>query len=652
MKVRNIIFTLIFASLGLISCNDYLDLVPEKDMPSIDKIFEKQNLALHFLNSCYNGLYPGRGDAMTDPAMCGSDEFMTGEFLKTESLAGRYVYVPSFRIAQGLQNPSNPILQIWGACSEPSMYGKDRYIVIRDCNTFIQRIDDVYDMSDDDKARYKAEVKALKALYYFDLIKQYGPIVLVPDNIFVGSSIKEMQKTRSHIDTCFNRVVKLFDEAIPFLKPQSSLSGIEGGHFTKEAAYAYKAKALCYAASPLFNGNKWYSNLTNTKGEKLFSLEYNKQKWLKAAQATEDAIKYCESTGKKLIDDNVGEKTELLNTIKNLQNAPIAHLMQSPEMIFGVWSDVVPLWKAKLARFNKKDPNFNSEISGCLSPTMRMIELYYSDKGLPIDMDKSYPFDTRYKLQKEKNTYYENVIKLNEEIVNINRNREPRFYADITGDKMYWINNDEDYMEIKPYRGDRHGNMQNRVITTEVQNLTGYWCKKLVPRDITNERILYCPTNIPFVCLRMADLYLLKAEAWNEYLDAPDNRVYDAINIVRERAGIPDVKESWHSYSKVPEKVDTKEGMRDIIRTERLIELAFEGQRFWDMRRWKIAHEYMNKPLKGWNVFADDAKAFYNFGNGPVIVWKKNKFTSPRDYLWPIKDEEVMISNVKQNIGW
>ncbi len=64
----------------------------------------------------------------------------------------------------------------------------------------------------------------------------------------------------------------------------------------------------------------------------------------------------------------------------------------------------------------------------------------------------------------------------------------------------------------------------------------------------------------------MAELYLMSAEAWNEYLDVPDDEhVYSKIDVVRERAGIPKVREAWESYARNPQKVTTQAGMRSII---------------------------------------------------------------------------------------
>lgn len=91
--------------------------------------------------------------------------------------------------------------------------------------------------------------------------------------------------------------------------------------------------------------------------------------------------------------------------------------------------------------------------------------------------------------------------------------------------------------------------------------------------------------------------------------------------------------------------------MREIIRQETNIELAFEGHRFWNLRRWKTAHEELNDPLYGWNVLGVDAETFYNHGE-PVVVWRKRGFSVPKDYLFPIRSEEAQVSGVVQNPGW
>lgn len=652
MKYNILLLILIVFSFS--SCDDYLDLVPENDILSIKSIFEKKSTALKFLNGAYQPLGLSKGDLKRDPSMCGCDEFMTGEYsrnLSYSSLAGGD-NIPAFKIAEGLQNPLSPILGVWGKrAKEYITPNSDRYEGIRSCNTFIDNVDNVYNMTDLEKTGYKAEAMALKAFHYFELIKFYGPIVLVPENIDVKLDVESMKKPRSHVDTCFKEVVRLLDKAIPHLKSFGDQSPDYYGNINKEAAYACKAQVLLFAASPLFNGNPWYADFTNSEGEKLFSDTYDEKKWEKAAKAADEAVKYCEGIGRSLYDETTDQKTDKLNTIRNIQKSALPDNFNSSELLFGLWiHNQYKQYQLVLPRYNSEEYNFNNNIKGNVNPSMRMVELFYTDKGLPLDMDKSWGYEDRYNMGVEKNEDYNSVVILNQQVLNLHLRREPRFYADIACDKTYW---ERGYNKVvmNPYQGGSHGNSQNRLIPNAVQNLTGYWVKKLVPTKVKGGKYPSLGLDIPFPFYRLAEMYMIQAEAWNEF-EGPSNKVFDALNKVRKRAGIPTVQDSWINYSKNPSQINSKEGLRKIIRQERMIEFAFEGHRFWDLRRWKEAHIYQNKPLKGWNVFGSDSKAFYNNYNGPIVVFDKNKFQAPRDYFWPIGDEEILISNVKQNIDW
>ena len=211
-----------------------------------------------------------------------------------------------------------------------------------------------------------------------------------------------------------------------------------------------------------------------------------------------------------------------------------------------------------------------------------------------------------------------------------------------------------DNLTIEAYKDEDFGTQYDIITSNDYQNINGYWLKKhLNSRWPLKGYAGNVSDNQTLPVIRMAELYLMQAEAWNEYLEVPnEEKVYAPLNKVRERAGIVDVVTAWKSYSKDPGRVDSKIGMRDIIRREINIELAFEGQRYWNLRRWKIAHEELNCKQMGWNVLGESAQKFYNNFEGPVEVWSGCKFTVPRDYLYPIQSEEVLISSVIQNLGW
>ncbi len=635
------------------SCESYLDHVPEDDIITIEKIFEKRADALLFLNGCYISHLVSAGNIIADPAMTGADEFVTNEYYRKKAYAGSF-YSRGFSIATGLQSVSNPITPYWGF-NEAGMVVNphafdDVYQCIRRCNIVIANIDNVYNMSLSEKQQFKAEAKAQKALYYFELIRKYGPICLIPENISVEASMDDIQVPRSHVDTCFNRAVKLFDEAIPYLKSFRSQSTERYGFMNKEAAMGWKAKTLLYQASPLFNGNSWYSQFKNRDGETLFSSEYDPDKWKKAAKACDEAVAYCELSGFELENSFKSEDSEKLNQIRNIQFSVMPIGWTGNELIAGIYTIGENDLKTRLPYWNKDHNLHNIDFRGSINPTLKMVELFYTENGLPITSDKNWNYTNRYRDGIEKRNSYSNIVSLNKKVLNLHLKREPRFYANIAFDKGMWSRGGSFY-EMNAKKNGTNGLEEDYVIQNKPQNISGYWVKKfLSPYSIGGKDPSY-GSSFPFPKLRLAELYLMQAEAWNEF-EGPSSKVYDALNVIRERAGIPTVQESWNMYSTNPSKITTKEGMREIIQQEKMIEFSFEGHRFWDLRRWKKAHEYMNTPIKGWDVFGETDEEFYNQYNGPVVVWRKNKFESPRDYFWPIRDEEILKSNVVQNIGW
>jgi hypothetical protein len=141
------------------------------------------------------------------------------------------------------------------------------------------------------------------------------------------------------------------------------------------------------------------------------------------------------------------------------------------------------------------------------------------------------------------------------------------------------------------------------------------------------------------------------AEALNQVKDAPDAEVYEYIQRVRTKDGLDketgSLVETWARYSLTPDKPKTKAGMTEIIQRERLIEFLFEGWTFHDIRRWKLGPEYLSAPVEGWSVQESEASFFYERRN----IF--NRTFMPRDYLWPIKKEDLRKnSKLVQNPLW
>ena len=640
--MKKYLLSILCGILLLPGCN-YLDMVPEKDIETVESLFEQRTKVELWWKGLYAELNNIFADFRVNTAYLGADEFVTCQALHSSTLYN----LDGLKIADGLQMSQNPYGSIWYRM----------YVVIRNCNIFLENVDHTYNMSEEDRNWWKADVKAVKAYVYFELVRRYGPICLVPQNMPVDLPVKDYQLLRQHVDTCFKEIINLLEESMEYVPKHSQRISNYGHTFSLEAVYALKAKVLLYAASPLFNGNAFYSDFKNKNGELLFNSTYDRNKWLLAAEAADKAAEMCEDGGRALVLGATGKKTDLLNKMADIENMSFSRFNNSEYLL--EWKYPSTFYQFILPRLVGDDDNFDSQALGCLSPSMKMVEMYYTANGLPIDADITWNYSNRYKLASESSPVYEGVIPMNIDVVNLHLRREPRFYACIAGDRMYWQRGtntaDKDYnFLVKAHKGEEPwGTQYDFIVSNSWQNINGYWLKKhLFSWFNTLGYANNLQGNETAAIIRLAEVYLMQAEAWNEYLDQPDSRVYDPLDKVRERAGVLPVREAWGSYSNNPVKVTTKVGMRDIIHQEYGIEFAFEGHRYWDIRRWLTAHQTMNEKQYGWNVIGTTDQAFYNYETGPVVVYSSNKFIAPRDYLDPFDAEEILISGMVQNPGW
>lgn len=167
---------------------------------------------------------------------------------------------------------------------------------------------------------------------------------------------------------------------------------------------------------------------------------------------------------------------------------------------------------------------------------------------------------------------------------------------------------------------------------------TGYYFQKHY--DVTAAN--YNSTlNLPLI--RFADVLLMYAEAVNE-LGGLDATVWNnTIRALRIRAKFTDASATEFPVG------SSKETLRAIVQRERRAELAFEGIRAFDIRRWKIAETVLNKPVRGIKVTSG---AFNKDPNGYIIV-ENRKFENPKHYLWPVPTfERDQNKNLGQNTGW
>jgi hypothetical protein len=644
----------VFLFLGIVSC-DYLDVVPN-DMATLDHAFSNRTVTEKFLSTCYAGL-PDPTDPFYYPAhFTSKDEFVCDMDPRSKvSVAGQ--------IADGLQNTNNPFQNYWSGVNG----GKHLYGAIRDCNIFLNNIHKPQDLESWERARWIAEVKFLKAYYHFFLMQLYGPIVIADEEMPLSASSEDLRVYREPVDDVVNYIVGLLDEAIPDLPLVLPDPASEMGRITQPIALAVKAKVLAWAASPLFNGNTDYQGWVDNRGKQLISDTYDVKKWERAATAIKNAIDTCHLAGFKLYEFNKyagGAQTYNMNdTLVQMMTIRKA-ITEDIERNTGViWATQEAFASSKGGAGALGFPGGNMLqalmpymygtdqplIVSYLGASWHMAELFYTNKGVPMDEDKTFNYAGRFDVRRatpgDKHEFY---IASGEITAEIHFNREPRFYADLAFDRGFMelaSATTNGGASFSPFMRWRNGELQ-------MNHVGVYSPKKIIAFETSNSKGIsgepYKPYDYRFPLIRLADLYLLYSEALNEIKDQPDNEVYHWIDLVREKAGLDGVVASWMNASTNPDKPFTKSGMREIIRRERLIELAFEGQRFWDVRRWKIADKYWSLPPTRWSFEFNKPEEFYV----PEVYGPARQVTF-RDYLYPLREYDIRVNaNLVQTYGW
>ncbi len=216
-------------------------------------------------------------------------------------------------------------------------------------------------------------------------------------------------------------------------------------------------------------------------------------------------------------------------------------------------------------------------------------------------------------------------------------NREPRFYQSIL-----YNNSTLNGWPFTSYLGVVNGIAANNPLDQADagdNSNTGYAVKKRMDTTVVIANYGASSQNAYF--FRYAEVLLNYAEAQNEAV-GPDASVYAALDQIRTRAGIPTISTVYPGL--------TQGQMRQVIRKERRVELAFEDKRYWDLIRWKIAEVKINQPLHGMEIAYDGSKWTYTI----VAAARGNRvFDASRNYLLPIPQSALdQNSKLVQNPGY
>lgn len=653
MKSKIITIALIIGLSFTFTRCDFLDIVPDNTV-EVGSLFENREKALSALSTCYRYL-PNFEKVHSSMSLAG-DEWVGRLDAAVADARGN---TRGEKLMRGWNNSNDPILNYWsGGGGATSLYQG-----IRVCNIFFENIENVPDITPAERADWIAQVKVLKAYYHFYLTRLYGPIVIADKNLEPFSEVDEVRQERQSVDSCFNYSLKLINEVLydengnprPDLAVDRDVAYY--GQIDQINARAIKAQILITRASPLFNGNsEFFSNFKNKQGNTLFPLQYDPEKWKQALDGIKDAIDYAEARGKKLYtftgqpkfwDVDNFEKSEIIQYAYNKRFSIVAPWNE--ELLWG-YSGLDYEGEGGFAHATNMrsvaEPTTASYAWQWLGADYRMDELFYTKNGVPIEDDNTFEYNNRLEITEiPEDTYHKGYMQAGEKTIKLHLNREPRFYAWMVVDRSIWRTHDMAndvkmrYNEYPGGRGSQH--------TTDFY-WTGIGVKKLVhPESGTGHwaRVV----KYPYPIIRLSDLYLMYAEAYNEYY-GPGAEAYFYLNKVRETGGLRPIEEVWSDASivKTPGKHLTKEGLRDIIHRERIIELSFEGHKYFDVLRWKEADRYFLTPMKGWNTTGVDPEQFYVLMTLQPRVWQ-----SPRDYLMPIPLSDINRNpNLIQNPGW
>jgi hypothetical protein len=579
--------------LVLASCDDYEDVPIERF--TMDYVFSQTDSlgknAEKYLNTIYNAMPNGHNRVGGDYLDAASDDAVTSAVSENDIQ----------RLAAGQYTASSTV--------GGDMHWGSYYTAIRQAVTFINHIDEVplmmtftngTDTLSMNRA-WKAEARFLKALFYFELVKRYGGVPILRDDAPYELG-EDMELPRQSFEYCIKYIVDELDVIKDSLRRVENLNLTAEGHVaTQGAALALKSRVLLYAASPLFNERPIEAN-----NPLVGYTDYKPERWKEAADAARYFIDAYNKTTPRIysLTGNIG------STLKGFQTTFLDYygsgsgLNKNSEVIFfhqGEQGTGIEKANGPIGFTGTNQSN------GRTSPTQNLVDAFPMLDGKPIG-ESAYTYNPQSPYEK----------------------RDPRLDYTVMHNGTAWLG-----VPLQTYNGGVH-NPGKAAQTTK----TSYYLRKFMGNFAAASS--YSNVLHTWVMFRYAEILLNFAEAENESA-GPTSEVYDAIIALRTRAQIEAGTNRLYGL-----KADmTQDEMREVIRNERRIELAFEEHRYWDIRRWRIAEELFQQPLEGMSIASNNG--LLTFSRIPVASYSFEK----RRYFYPIPYSEVIKNrNMVQNPEW
>lgn len=532
----------------------------------------------------------------------------------------------------------------WNASNLPHDNFNKYYQAIRDCNIFLQNVMSCSDpvVTQEELTLWYNCARWARAYYYFQLMRDFGPVFLVGDELMDFSATEaELARPRNTWEECVKYVVDEMEWCAARLPDTYNSS--EMGLPTRGAALAVISRLKLYSARPLFNGNTLYRQVVNPDGTPLFPQEVDPQKWVEAAQAA-----------KAVVDVGI---YELYRTPDNDPYMNYYGIMQetwNKESIFcggGYQSRYI------LGVHTAPTLGVGGTSYGGWGPTQQQVDAYamanglypisgYSSDGTPVINEDSGYSSNEFAKETFTNPF---MTAMGAPVSNsqgtwpvMYKDREPRFYVSVFwGDSQWKYGNN--YKRCSFCQGanghvahdyPKSGYMVNRYYDHTLDSYTqGQW------------------GNITFPTFRLGEIYLNYIEAalecerygvTGEGVSREQAMIY--WDDLRDRVGLAPITEVYPNA--------TVTDLIELVRKERRVELAFEGLRYYDTRTWMIAMETDEGPMYGMNTSA--------LSSGDVTsddFWKRvsfeNRVFRNNYYLFPFPQRELDRNKLlTQNYGW
>ncbi len=544
-KINAILFAaaLLFAA----ACADVMDKAPDGNM-SMDDVVSDPYKVEAFLNSCYQNIpTKGYNYHMHCPLpTCTCDEGWSSDEAQGGPVGRVYNYKNSASSHKSRDEWSSsadgtPNSNGWnGNCK----YWERFWGQIHLCNQFLDLIPTAAVRSEAERSRMTAEAHLLRAFFYSELIKWFGKVPVITEVLPLDYDYSQLR--RQPVYEVVQQICADCDAAIACDELPWRISDVsEAGRMNKALAYTLKGVMLMFAASPLFNEGQDY--------------------WEEAYRACDEAVSALKANGFELF--TVCTEKSTFEKFPELVPGAAFHQLSSRSMVYsGDPDDKETIYQ----HYTKIDGRiwhigFIGNESGAYKvetcPTQELVDAFETIDGQPI-LDLEQPYLDDMHLQPNfnpANTLYDEQ--------NPYANRDPRFYSTVmfNGQQFVW---DNTIYTFEPFEGGRHELTLTK--SDRKHTRTGYIARKFIDPVTCNNKATTCSC---WKYYRLGELLLDLAECACEAGHSAEAEA--AVNEVRARVNMPPI----------PSGMD-KDQLRLRIRAERRVELAWEENRYFDLRRW------------------------------------------------------------------